>query len=559
VGIKISILQGSANGAAVYAETHSPLTNSNGLATLEIGGGTLLSGNFANINWASGPNFVKTETDLNGGSNYTITNTQQLLSVPYALFSSSANTANTAIIATTAGNGVPAGGSSGQVLTNCNGLATWTTAGQCPGTITNLNCSGASTSGTLTAYQLATEVSISIPYTSGGGGTHDGQIVASSGVSGLTATLEPGIFASGPGALTYTITGTPVSTGTASFALNIGGQNCLLTCNVIPPVGSITSLNCTSATLSGTLIEGVTSSSVSINVPYTGGNGGTYIGQFVNSTGVLGLTAMLSLPGTFAIGESSVNYIITGTPVTSGTASFAISIGGQTCSLNFTVDSGGQSGIAAHSCGATNVHNPAKTYGIMTDQEGNVYKTILIGTQEWMAENLKTSKYRNGEAISNVTSNQWSFLTIGAWCYYNNDSQYECPYGKLYNWYAVADGRNLCPAGWHIPSYTEWDTLITYLGGQSVSGGKMKSAGTQYWVSPNSAADNGSGFSGLPCGYRRPDGSFYDIGNVSILWSSTENSTIGLAWGSYLDYIYGGADGNNYDTDNGFPVRCLRD
>ena len=89
VGIKISILQGSANGSAVYAETHAPQTNANGLATLEIGGGTLLSGNFANINWGNGPFFVKTETDPNGGNNYTITNTSQLLSVPYALYSKS--------------------------------------------------------------------------------------------------------------------------------------------------------------------------------------------------------------------------------------------------------------------------------------------------------------------------------------------------------------------------------------------------------------------------------------------------------------------------------------
>jgi hypothetical protein len=101
VGIKISILQGNANGSAVYAETHAPQTNANGLASLEIGGGSLLSGNFTNINWANGPYFVKTETDPNGGSNYTIINTSQLLSVPYALYSSSANTANTANTAIT--------------------------------------------------------------------------------------------------------------------------------------------------------------------------------------------------------------------------------------------------------------------------------------------------------------------------------------------------------------------------------------------------------------------------------------------------------------------------
>ena len=185
MGIKISILQGSSNGSAVYTETHAPQTNANGLATLEIGGGSLLSGNFANINWANGPFFVKTETDPNGGNNYTITNTSQLLSVPYALYSSSANTANTA---TTANNGVPAGGTNGQFLTNCNGVATWTTAGQCPGTIASLSCVSANNTGTLTALQAAAGVSSSIPYTGGGGGSYNAQTVNSTGVTGLTAT-----------------------------------------------------------------------------------------------------------------------------------------------------------------------------------------------------------------------------------------------------------------------------------------------------------------------------------------------------------------------------------
>jgi len=251
VGIKISILQGSANGNAVYVETHSPQTNANGLATLEIGGGTLLSGNFANINLANGPFFVKTETDPNGGNNYTITNTSQLLSVPYALYSNS------------------------------------------------------------------------------------------------------------------------------------------------------------------------TSSSVS------------------------------SSGDTLFIGNQS--YIIPGISA-----------------ANIT---GGQTGITQHTCGATNVHNPDKTYGTMTDQQGNVYKTIVIGTQEWMAENLKTTIYRNGNAIANITDyTQWSGLTTGAWASYANDSQLDCPYGKLYNWYAVADPRHVCPTGWHVPTDGEWTSLTDYLGGEAISG-----------------------------------------------------------------------------------------
>ena len=446
VGIKISILQGSANGSAVYAETHAPQTNANGLATLEIGGGTLLSGNFANINWANGPFFVKTESDPNGGNNYTITNTSQLLSVPYALFSSSA---------TTAGNGVPAGGTNGQFLTNCNGVATWTTAGQCPGTIASLNCLGGSNTGSLFVSESASGVSSIISYTGGGGGTHNGQTVTSTGVTGLTATLAAGTFAIGAGSLTYTISGTPATSGTASFALNIGGQSCTRTLTV-------------------------------------------------NSSGI-------------------------GTPAT---------------------------------CGATNVHNPAKTYGSMTDQQGNVYKTIVIGTQEWMAENLKTTIYRNGNAIANVTDNtQWEGLTTGAWASYNNDSQYDCPYGKLYNWYAVVDPRDLCPTGWHEPTDGEWVTLTDYLGGEGVVGGKMKTTGFQYWSSTNGAATNEVGFSGLPGGLRINffgNNGFGGVGSGGGWWSSSESGA-SSAYNRFISYNDGFISQSYEDKLVGWSVRCLKD
>jgi uncharacterized protein (TIGR02145 family) len=233
--------------------------------------------------------------------------------------------------------------------------------------------------------------------------------------------------------------------------------------------------------------------------------------------------------------------------------------------LSFTT-SGGGDGTPA-SCGAANVHNPAKTYGSMTDQQGNVYKTIVIGSLEWMAENLKTSIYRNGEAIANVTDgDQWLGLTTGAWCYYNNDSQYECPYGKLYNWYAVADPRNVCPTGWHVPTDAEWSVLINYLdpnaaGGDSfpnIAGGKLKSAGLQYWLSPNTDATNESGFSGLPAGNRSLNGAFNTIGDLGVWWSSTEYGA-GHAWTRALYFNNGGAYRYYYDEAYGFSVRCLRD
>jgi uncharacterized protein (TIGR02145 family) len=224
---------------------------------------------------------------------------------------------------------------------------------------------------------------------------------------------------------------------------------------------------------------------------------------------------------------------------------------------------GGQTSITDHTCGATNVHNPAKTYGTMTDQQGNVYKTIVIGTQEWMAENLKTTIYRNGDAIANVTDNsQWYNSTTGKWCYYNNNSQYDCPYGKLYNWYAVADPRNVCPTGWHVPTDAEWTTLTSFLGGELVAGGKMKSTYLQYWSSPNQDATNESGFSGLPGGGRGSDGNFYSVGSVGGWWSSTvSSSATASAWLRYLGYNDGAASRSNgtFNMFAGFSVRCLRD
>jgi uncharacterized protein (TIGR02145 family) len=193
----------------------------------------------------------------------------------------------------------------------------------------------------------------------------------------------------------------------------------------------------------------------------------------------------------------------------------------------------------------------------VTDIDGNTYQTIVINGQEWMAENLRTSKYSNGEVIPNIPDNsQWSTLTTGAWSHYNNDSQYENPYGKLYNWYTVADPRNVCPTGWHVPSDAEWTVLTDYLGGVSVAGGKMKSTGTQYWESPNQDATNESGFSGLPGSSRFLNGSFDLIGYYGYWWSSTEYNT-GDAWTRNLLYYDGDVYRHNPNKPGGFSVRCL--
>jgi len=127
--------------------------------------------------------------------------------------------------------------------------------------------------------------------------------------------------------------------------------------------------------------------------------------------------------------------------------------------------------------------NPQLETGTVTDIDGNIYKTVKIGTQWWMAENLKVTKYRNGNLIPNVTNmTQWDNLTTGAYCTYNHDATNVTNYGRLYNWYAANDSRNIAPAGWHVPSDVELTTLITNLGGEDFAGGKMKETGTSIGV-----------------------------------------------------------------------------
>lgn len=204
--------------------------------------------------------------------------------------------------------------------------------------------------------------------------------------------------------------------------------------------------------------------------------------------------------------------------------------------------------------------NPDLTYGSVSDQSGNTYMTIVIGTQEWMAENLRSSTYANGDPIPNVTDYiSWGDLSTGAWSHYANESQYELPYGKLYNWYAVADTRNVCPTGWHVPTDAEWMILTDYLGGWAGAGGKMKSTSSEYWSSPNTGATNESGFSGLPGGYRNPDVFYFaNIGGYGVWWSASESAS-DMAWVLYLNNNNSGIVWSYDIKRNGSSVRCIRD
>lgn len=197
--------------------------------------------------------------------------------------------------------------------------------------------------------------------------------------------------------------------------------------------------------------------------------------------------------------------------------------------------------------------NQAQT---VADYDGNVYKTVTIGKQVWMAENLKTTHYRDGSAIPDVTDKDaWGNLTTGAYCNYDNSAGNANTYGRLYNWYAVNDSRKLCPSGWHVPTDAEWTTLTDYLGGESVAGDKLKS--TIGWNSPNTGETNSSGFTALPGGYRNFNGTFYYIGYYGYWWSSTEYRTDN-AWRRYMIFGYSNVNRDNYYKSLSLSVRCVR-
>jgi len=196
--------------------------------------------------------------------------------------------------------------------------------------------------------------------------------------------------------------------------------------------------------------------------------------------------------------------------------------------------------------------------GTVTDSEGNIYRTVTIGTQMWMAENLRSTKFIDGSPIPMITDSIiWGNLTSSGFCWYNNDSTtYKNPYGALYNGYTISTGK-LGPSGWHVPTQAEWSTLITYLGGEFYAGGKMKESGTKHWVNPNVDATNESGFTAVPGGNRWDYGSFYLIGTISTWWSTTtfSDSTIWICnVDNYAAQVFHGMVNKKY----GFSVRCLK-
>jgi uncharacterized protein (TIGR02145 family) len=255
-------------------------------------------------------------------------------------------------------------------------------------------------------------------------------------------------------------------------------------------------------------------------------------------------------------GRELQQYLLPETELTAGDYTWQIQVSCQTLSAAWEtspVASSAFSVARSGSCPAT-----------LTDVDGNVYSTVQIGTQCWMAENLKTEHYRDGSPIpTGLSDGAWSAATTPAFAAYENSAANKAVYGLIYNWYAANAPAGLCPAGWHVPSDDEWTQLTDFLGGTTTAAGQMKTtgtltAGTGLWARPNNGASNSSGFSGLPAGYRGKLGAFTNLSFVSGWWSST-GTPESKARSRAVTYKRTNTLRPNFGRAYGFSVRCLQD
>jgi uncharacterized protein (TIGR02145 family) len=411
-------------------------------------------------------------------------------------------------------------GQNGQALILVNGIPSW---------------SGA-------AYATLTTSSVSsiTPTSVSGGGniSSDGGAVVSARGLVYATTSNPTLsntvltIGSGTGSFSGTLTGlTPNTTYyVRAYATNSSGT-------AYGSEQTFTTMVISYATLTTSSISSITPTSVS-----GGGNISSDGGTVASARGLVYATTS---------NPTLSNTVLT---IGSGEGSFSGTLTGLTPNSTYYVRA-----YATNSSGTAYGNEVSfTTLTTVTDIDGNTYNTVQIGNQVWMSENLKTTRYRNGGLIPNVTDGTaWSNSTTGAWSYYNNDVSNNAIYGKLYKWYTTL-GDTLCPTGWGVPTDAEWTTLTNYLGGESVAGGKMKSVGTAYWISPNTGATNESVFSALPGGYRYNDGSFYDIRASAFFWSATEFGS-SFAWNRSLSLSNGIVYRLNDNKSLGASVRCLRD
>jgi uncharacterized protein (TIGR02145 family) len=752
VNIKLSILQGSPTGVALYSETHSPQTNSNGLVSLMIGGGTNTTGKISDINWGTGIYFLKTETDPTGGSSFNIVGTTQIISVPYSMFSSEAGnistvtpglpgqvltldidgkmrwsgptypTVTTNIVnaisysaAKSGGNITSDGGANithrGIVWSNNpkpdtslptktingNGIGTFSSilsnlqpnttyylrayatnnvgtgygddikfttliapmGSPCPGTLTEdidgnlyntvlignqcwfkenlrttkfkegtiipldqtggLNGNGNDqkwttfSSGVRTLYNNDTKNLNTLGYLYNWFAASDSEGLCPTGwhlpsdsewktlanilggndiaggkmktVSGwlnpnLSATNESGFsglsgglrfdndgsfFGLGQTGYWWSSTSFNSNTAVARFLKNsdsvlgfiefdnqAGFSVRCLKDSTTAPTGNL-------PTIITTQVNGITHNSAT-----SGGNITSDGGFPVTSRGVVWSTSSeptvsLSTKANNGAGTGSFSSSLSSLSPNTTYYVRAYATNNEGTGYGKDVSFSTTSSIDGLSCPETPT---------VKDIDNNSYNTVKIGNQCWTKENLRVTKFRDGTVIpldesggptGDGTGRTWSTRTTGARTVYGHSAANLANFGYLYNWYAVANTKGLCPNGWHVPSDSEWTTLTTYLGGESVAGGKMKTDGTIYWNSPNIGGTNESGFSILPGGFRYENGLFSSIRDYAIFWSKTKANDTHAWYRSKSNIGTGLGRGNGRWMIAGASIRCLKD
>jgi uncharacterized protein (TIGR02145 family) len=217
--------------------------------------------------------------------------------------------------------------------------------------------------------------------------------------------------------------------------------------------------------------------------------------------------------------------------------------------------------VIANSCYEKYSIDPALK-GTVADIDSNVYNTVKIGTQIWMAENLKVTKYRNGDSIPNIIDNaEWGKLQIGAYCDHNNKEKYAAAFGRLYNWYAVNDQRNIAPIGWHVPTDVEWETLINFHDDDNDEAGiKLMETGEDHWRNSSVYGTNKYGFTAIPSGFRNEIGKFDGWKEYAYWWSSVESSnTKSIYFSIFSVSIYCIVGGGPEEKNKGMSIRCIKD
>ncbi|MDA3890605.1 MAG: FISUMP domain-containing protein [Salinivirgaceae bacterium] len=567
VGIKISILQSTIDGSVVYSEIQMPQSNSNGLVSFEIGSGES-SDNFSEIDWGSGPYFIKTETDPNGGTDYTIVGVSQLLSVPYALY------------AKTSGSSIPGPqGIQGETgAAGTNGIDG--TDGEDGKSAYELAYLADSTIGTEAEWLASLNGADGAQGILGEKGDTGEQ--GSAGANGVVGPIGP----AGVDGLTTSVNGVTQVDGAITLIkadLDLGNVDNTSDANKPVSTANQTALDLKvdkvgSKVLSTNDFTNTDKTNLDANTSKVG-----YTEALVSAnTTVVTNTAKTGI----TIAQSDAIIANTGKDTTGiyhvNRAALDLVSGTNTGDQNLA-DVIGVNGFA--NAQIKNVTNPTdaqdaatKAYvdaikdiiydemlnagmnGIVKDTDGNTYKTIKTGAQVWMAENLKTTHYANGDAILDGTGvGDISGETEPEyWFAYDDDLNNIATYGRLYTWHTVTDSRNVCPDDWHIPTDAEWTTLIDYLGGISVAGGKLKETGITHWTTPNTDATNETGFTALPGGGRNYLGSYHNIWDLGQWWSATEDDAAN-AWYRPMIYQNGRVGRYSLFKEFGFAVRCVKD